>query len=354
MALLFVDSFDHYVTADLLEKWTTVGGTNGSATISPTTGRRGSGAFRVNTSGLSSADQRYVTRVLSPGDATATLGFALNPASLAFVGTAGVAIASIRDGTSPQITLRLSAAGILSVVRGSSSGTVLGPASSAIAVGAFTFVELKVKIDPTVGTVDLRLNGLPVLSLTSQNTRSTANSSWSAVYLFQPEVVSSTFNSANVNIDYDDLYVGDGTGAAPHNGFLGDVRIDALRPTGAGASTGWTPSAGANWDAVNDAAPDDDATYVTAAAAGLTDTYVVQDLPVAAAPLGVQVCLSAKKTDAGACTIAPVVVGVAGPAQAPGTAYAYLRQVYPTNPATGLAWTEAGFNAAEFGVTRVT
>ena len=25
MALLFMDSFDHYVTADLLEKWTTAG-----------------------------------------------------------------------------------------------------------------------------------------------------------------------------------------------------------------------------------------------------------------------------------------------------------------------------------------
>jgi len=53
-----------------------------------------------------------------------------------------------------------------------------------------------------------------------------------------------------------------------------------LRPNGAGASTGWTKSGtgGANWDRVDEATSDADATYVRASLPGATDLYALGDL----------------------------------------------------------------------------
>jgi hypothetical protein len=160
-----------------------------------------------------------------------------------------------------------------------------------------------------------------------------------------------------VTITFDDFYVLDGTGPAPLNGFLGDCRVDVRLPTAAGATTGWTPSAGANWAAVDDAAPNADTDYVSAATSPLTDTYTIQDAPVPGALLyGVQLCASLKKSDAGTCSVAPVVrhsgVDYPGTAVNPGTAYAFAVVPYGTNPGTGAPWTEADFNAAEFGIKR--
>jgi len=108
---------------------------------------------------------------------------------------------------------------------------------------------------------------------------------------------------------------------------------------------------------VDEIPPNDDTDFTTAASAGLTDTFVVQDAPVANAIIyGVQHCLNAKKSDAGVASIAPVIrpsgVDFVGADLAPGTAYSYLLQIAATNPATGAQWTEAQFNAAEFGVRR--
>jgi hypothetical protein len=150
----------------------------------------------------------------------------------------------------------------------------------------------------------------------------------------------------------------DGSGAAPLNTFLGDCRVDARYPTAEGASSAWTPLSGTdNALMIDETAPDDDTTYNSTSTVGATDTHVVQDAPVPGAVLyGVQLCLSAKKSDAGACSLAPVVrhsgVDQVGTAFNPGTTYLYNVTPYGLNPGTGAAWTEAGFNAAEFGYRR--
>jgi hypothetical protein len=359
MALLFMDSFDHYTTADLLDKWSATtllsGGTIG---INSGTGRRGSNSLRIGSGGTTSA-ACAVRRVLAGGDATAILGFAfLLPAGS--MGTAGVTIAAVHDGGTTQVTLRLNADYTLSVLRGpnAASPTILGTSTAAVSAASFVYIEWKTLIHPSVGTVDVRVNGAPVLALTAQNTRISAVSQWTGCTLGTPENLSSSWLPTVHTADFDDLYVLDGTGAAPWNTFLGDVRVDARLPTGAGATTGWTPLAGANWDAVNDTAPDDDTTYTSTSTVGVTDTFVTQDAPVVGATIyGVQHCLNLKKMDAGACTVAPVIrhsgVDYPGAAISPGTTYAYGLAIAAVNPGTGATWVEADFNAAEFGYKRV-
>lgn len=362
MALLFMDSFDHYVTADLLDKWTASGITSAGSstiTIAPAAGRRASGGLRLGLSGMPNNGVIYAHKTVVATDPTCVSGFAYGHGYAGANVNNGWAIAGIRDGAGPQISLCLNANNTLAVKRGDHQGTVLGNTAVALGAGIYTFVELKVLIHPSAGTVEVRFNGAAVLGpLTGLNTRATANSAWTTlVFGTQPALSFNVVGGGSGNMDYDDVYLLDGAGAAPWNTFLGDCRVDARYPTAAGATTGWTPSTGANWSCVDETAPNDDTDYTAAAAAGLTDTFVVQDAPVAGAAIyGVQHCLNAKKTDAGAASIAAVIrhggVDYVGANQNPGTTYAELLAIAATNPGTAAAWTEAGFNAAEFGYKR--
>jgi hypothetical protein len=333
MALLFLDSFDHYVTADAGEKWTGIGGA-----IVAGAGRRSTAAWRSVSSGQSAA------KTLAPGDTTCLLGVAMKVPAYT-VGN----LVQVRSAATAQITVTLNATGFFEVRRGTSTGTLLGTASASISAGVFIYLELKTRIDPTTGTVTLRVNETLLLSVPSANTASTGVAGWDGVALG---------GTGSGNYDYDDLYVLDGTGAAPLNDLLGDCRVDARYPTAEGASSAWTPLSGTNNALmVDETAPDDDTTYNSTPTVGATDTHVVQDAPVPGAALyGVQLCLSHKKSDAGTCSLAPVVrhgtTDYPGTAFNPGTTYVYQVIPYGLNPGTAAAWTEADFNAAEFGYKR--
>lgn len=330
MALLFMDSFDHYASGDVLEKYSAASGVSISLN-----GRRGTSAATI-------AHLGSITRSLAPASTTAIVGVALDPAGLSVSPRI-----DILSSATVQASVAFTTAGYAVAQRGTS--TVLGTATTLpITAGTFAYVEIKVVVHPSAGSFVIRINGVEVLNLTSVNTAATGAAAWDAVSL------GGTFN----NPKYDDLYVLDGSGAAPLNTFLGDCRVDPRYPTGAGATTGWTPSTAPNWSCVDDAAPNDDTDYVSAAAAsGVKDTYAVQDAPVAGGTLyGVQLLWNIKKLDSGTCSVAPVVrhsgTDQIGTAQDPGLTYAYGRQAYGTNPGTGAAWVEADFNAAEFGVSR--
>jgi hypothetical protein len=153
---------------------------------------------------------------------------------------------------------------------------------------------------------------------------------------------------------YDDFYVCDNSGSAPNNTFLGDVRVQTLLPTGAGASTQWTPSVGNNWDNVNDA-PYSAATYNSANAAGLRDTYAMSDVNSATDTIfGVQANLLALKTDSGSANVKHVVrsggTDYSGADRVLSTSLASYVAVREVDPATSVAWDNAGINAVEFGM----
>jgi len=194
----------------------------------------------------------------------------------------------------------------------------------------------------------VRVNGVNILSGAGVDTQNTANA---AADRF---VVDGFGITAAGGQCYDDLYVCDGTGSS-NNNFLGDVRIDAKFPTGAGNSTQFTPSAGSNFQCVDDNPPNDDIDHVESANVGDKDTYAFGTL-VSHTPLsifGVQVNMHAKKDDAGARSIASVVRSggsdTDGAAQPLGTTYANLRQMVEQDPNTAAPWTKVNLNASEFG-----
>ena len=136
MALLFVESFDHFLTADVLKKWKVTGqsGSGASATINAAAGRHGSSGFRFVTGTAASGNTAgYLGRSVAPGDATACIGFAFQLSAVR-AGSIGHQLASIRDAGTAQLTLRLNANATLSVVPGIAKWYGVGDDQHSVAV----------------------------------------------------------------------------------------------------------------------------------------------------------------------------------------------------------------------------
>ena len=344
MTLLFADSFDHYTAMPNVKGWVpSVLGPSGNATI---------GAFgRNGTNGLRCGDFRSGnSQPLPTQPTTLTVGAAVKVGQLP---GASVILMALSDAGTPQVELRVDLSGRLIVTN---NGTVRGQSAIAtIVAGQYAYIELQAKIDNAAGTAVVKLNGNTLLNLAGIKTQTSANA-W-ATHLTLCGV---NLGIVNGPIDFDDLYVTD-TNGVRNQGFLGDVRIQAVLPTGAGNYTQWDGLTGAatHWQAQNQNPPDDDATYVSDSLAvpGHLDSYAMGDVtPTSGTVAAVQVSAWARKDDAGVRTLATMVrsaaVDAVGGNVNLGNTYNYVTQVYETDPG-GAAWTIASVNGAEAGVKAV-
>jgi hypothetical protein len=363
MALLWFDSFDHYVAADMGQKWSPVagGGTgNGVLTIGATSGRRSTQGLRLI--GVpNSGNSGFVQRTFTPSGNTCIVGVASKwvsgvNAAYALPGSESPCVIGIRLNGATQCWLYLNVgSGLLELYRGS---TQLQVASAGMSIGSYPFIEIMAVIATgTAGSVQVRINNTLVMDVSGINTANSGTAGWNQIKLGQ---MASTPGSsgANMELAFDDCYVCDGSGAAPWNTFLGDCSAVASYPTAEGAASDWTPLSGTdNALMVKEATADGDTSYVSTITPGATDVYVTPDTAPGATLLGVQVSLQLKKEDAGSCVVNAVArVGTTNyplPVPNPGTAYAIGSAVFTVNPATGLPWTEAEYNAAQFGFARV-
>ena len=335
MALLFVDSFDHVGTllAGLAAKWDLISGT---PLISSTTVRTGTGALQLGVT----AD---ITKQITPPGDVFILGWGFRMAGISTT----TEIVRFLESSTVHLALIFDASGFLVVKRGS---TVLATATShAFLLNTWYYIEVKVVVHDTTGSVAVRVDGVPVTfnaSLTGIDTRNAGTAgivdrvrfAGSAAYYF-----------------YDDLYICDDAGSV-NNDFLGICKIERLLPsTGNGDHVDFTCSTGTDHGAlVDENPPTDDTDYVSSDTAGHQDCYHYPSLALTGSILGVQTNLYARKTDAGARTVAAIVrsggTTYPGAALAPLTTYRYLTEVQAVNPATGLAWTAAEIAGLQVGM----
>lgn len=353
MALLYIDSFDHYdedryddPKGHLLAKWTS----EFLATeIAVGLGRCGTNALKLGGFCDLLKGIPFVGNV-------GTIGFAYMQRSHYTLANSVIAVSSIY-GTLGNWHLYLGhsvADGSLYIKNNVSGGVILGQTTpDLIRQDRWYFIEWQFQIQSAGGWVVVRVNGVDVLNLQNVQTADPAKT---------PDLRAIHFSSgSNEEFLVDDLYVLDATGPAPWNTFLGDCRVEYLRPSAAGSWQDFevVGNKATHWEAVDDGRkPDDDASYIKAIGApGAVDTqrYTPTGLP-SGSIFGVQVNILAKKADSGPRRIAPVYRDPGGtqhigPDQAPseGT-YRFHIQTYQQNPVSGAPWTITDVNFGEFGV----
>lgn len=339
MAILFFDSFDHYDAAHRLLKWTADMVSAGVANIGEAgTGRNGTSGLTI--SRWDCALRKSVATQIGTGGIAFGYRCSLLPPTT-------IPIAALLDGTNTQLTLMLSSTGALSVQRGS---TVLGAASALLNATVFHHIELAATIHDSTGTVDLWLDSILVLSLSGIDTQNTGNAYFDGFCLGAAYTLG---YAESPTLRYDDAILWDDSGA--NNGPVGDCRVEAFLPSGAGATTGMDPTGAAtNWEAVSEAPPDDDTSYVSTATATTFDTYALPAPSTSAGTvLAVQSVLTARKDDAGAHTVAPVYrsggTNYDGPDLPLTTSFAMLMDVAEEDPDAAAAWTIASLAAVEVG-----
>lgn len=340
MTLLFMDSFDHYDT--LLDKWLSETGTN---SISAGNGRRGSDALYYG------PGEGYVISRAFPATDVLTVGFAFYIPDWTGMDANRLHYIPhfLSSGGTREISLQIDfATKVLKVKRGmtiANTGTLLASGTIPISVATWYYIEIQVYIHDANGTVEVKINGVTDINFGPGDTLHVS-----------ADITNVGFGGWTSCPDYyiDDLYILDDAGA-DNNDFLGDSRVDPLFADGAGASTDMTPSAGANWQCVDENPPDDDATYVSENNVGDHDTYTYDDIPVlAGAVFGIQQNLFARKDDAGARSIKGMIRS--GGADYEGTdvhalsdSYLYFLEIFEQDPDTAVAWLLAGIDAGEFG-----
>lgn len=244
--------------------------------------------------------------------------------------------------------LRMDQDGTLTVVRHDTinSTQVLATASNAFTVDEWNFVELKIKFSITAGSFEVRVNGVSVASGSSVRTTSTSEERPSQLRF-------GTINGST--LDVDDFYVLNDQGTI-NNDFLGDIRVQRLRPNGVGSNEEFSRNSGtSNWGQLNETSEDDETTYVESNRLLFRDLYHYEDLPAAVDGIfGVIAKPVLRKNDAGTRTYVLMCSsdGVLGRTETLYPAGSYVRQakIFETDPATGTFWTETSINSAQFGV----
>ncbi len=269
---------------------------------------------------------------------TFVVGFAWKPGSPASY--INEVILQILGGTTIQGVLELMPTGHIIYNRGPS--TVLGTTSEALPMGTWTYIELKVYIANSIGTVDIHFNGVSVMSLTGVDTMPSTRATTSEVQLHCVRYYA-----------WDNIYMCNDDGGPPS--MLGPIAIEQLDPTGDDTHN-WTPSTGSTGYEVVDNPEIEDTTYVSSSTISTVELWSYSNLSeIDGGIIGVQqhtragtdavgareldiLCESSTTTDS-----TPLGLGT-------DTGFDVLEVIYEEDPHTSSAWTVSNLNAANFGI----
>jgi hypothetical protein len=346
MALLFLDSCDLYATREqIARRWESNATSLSYLNVSATAGRWGGRAIQL----VSTGTGRIIRHI--PPRQTVILAFAArftrtdNPVNQAFI--------TLYDPTYTQVVIAIDfLAGRYRCYRGWFDTEIAQSAVdfAAVAKEQYHWFELKVTIDATGGSVELRRNGAVLLTF-SGNTKGAPTGDVTRVQLRSMNVSSSN----RVDVWLDDIVIADDLGGQ-NDDFLGDLRISTLVPVADTGQKDWSPSSGSsNFSRVAEIPPDDDTSYVSGATPGDRDLYAMT--PVGMTPLsikGLQQTVLARKDNAGDRALSFVLKSgtevAVGPATLLGTSYAFTETMHETDPATGAACTPAAVDAVQAGM----
>lgn len=261
--------------------------------------------------------------------------------------TGGILVDFISPNGTANLNLFLTAGTQLAIRRGT---TVLGTGASVLVQDREYYVQFHFTINDTTGVVDLRLDGAVQLALTGQDTRNDAGANGDKCDRID-------FNDDSGCDYFADWIINDTTGTA-NVSYPNNLGIEALMPTAAGDNTGLTPSAGSNWQNVDERPPNDVTDYNSHATNNIYDLYNIPSTQWTSVS-AVALALRAAANDAGAKSVAHRVKAdtngdatadteYTGSDLALSTTWAYFIKYYDQQP-DSTNWTPAKVNALQPG-----
>jgi hypothetical protein len=246
-----------------------------------------------------------------------------------------------------HLTILKNSSGFLELRRGTNSGTVLATGTTNIPDAVWTQLQVRATIADSGGICQVRINGSTTneIDYTGDTKNAGTNTTIDQV----------RFNTASTSHFVTDIVILNTSGSV-NNTWPGDVRVQSLTPSGNGNSS---QGVGSDSDSTNnyqlvDEQPYSSTDYVGVTTNGNGDTYAMSDLVAGTSTVkGIQVNLSAAKSDAGAKSIKRRIrssgTDYAGSAVTLSTSYVTYSEVLEQDPATSAAWTTSGVNAIEAG-----
>jgi len=259
-------------------------------------------------------------------------------------------------GENPQFTFETNSDGTLDFQRG--SATILGTSTFAFSTNTKYYIEIKVVIaDGTGGSMEMKVADLSsdedaatttewtVTGVDTKNTTSAFEANWDWLQIW----------AWNATTTFDDIYICDGSGT-DNNDFLGNLYVESVIPNGAGTTTDFTPSAGSNYQNVDDTGlSDDDTTYNEATADGDIDLYDMTALSTSGDIFAVQVQAEVRVTEGDMRKVkllarSGTTTGESGQLSTMNDTYGGREYVFENNPDTSLPWTQSEVDAMECGI----
>lgn len=368
MSERYQNSFDYFSTAQITMEFVQIAATpNLSPVISSGNGHLGTNCIRWSTANIADVGKSVYADCPDASGDTFIMGFWFRHGGAGFTCMAGgtsddpnqrlvtsganaetSGILYIREGTITHVWFQLGTDGKIRAYRGS---TLLGTTTWSLQQDVASFIEFKVKINNSTGTVEVRKDRIAGMSLTSQDTQNGGTTAWNG-FAFGHIAVGSN-PSGTVVWDYDAMYALDGSGSI-RNDFLGPVRIDYLAPDAVGNSSQWTRSTGANqWATVDETPANGDTDYNSSGVVSDKDTLNFPSVPTSATIFAVRAIVQARKEDAGTTEIKHVTrissTDYVGAAKSPASSYSFLWHIWEQKPSDTTDWVAADVDAAEFG-----
>lgn len=400
--ILFTDSFDNYADADIEDMYTQYYDDSG---FDPPTigayGRRGTNGMRFASTGfIDENNPAALSLVLSTAAYTQTedtvgIGIACQFTGASFgalntynqqttiasvspvistsngSGSGGNPISCLfyfRQNALTQVAIGLNRDGTLSAFRGSGIDTlgdlekvaeVLGTTAQALQVNTYNYIECKVKISTTVGTVEIRVNGDVWMALTGLNTQPVTTQPYTNEIVIGHLI---QLDTNALSMDVDDYVIWNTDASDPVNttvDFLGDVELIYLPPT-EDVLRGWTPLTGTDHFAmVDEIPPDGDASYNFTSTINAIDTFLCDTATLDSVDILAMTVLYDRRRTTGGNTSTCPVWRVAGTnylrdAQGDPTTYAYWWGTWTKNPATLGTITVGALAGSSVGYKKVT
>lgn len=293
---------------------------------------------------LSNVATGYCTRQFTPTNEV-VIGFAVNlrePIGNCIL-PGGDQILTLRDGIGAhQAMLRVTNTGIVRITP-AGSNTAYIQSTRPLLQNTWHYIEFAFKADDTAGEVKLSIDGEPQTPFVGDTRLPGTDGNLSQIGFGTEQV-----NNA-VGVHWiDDLYV-----VVDSLTLLGESRIQLLEPN-INSAVQFTPSAGVNYENVDDASVDGDGSYNFSNSVGDKDLFGFTDITVTPSVIhAVGLVMAARKEDSGTRTIKQLVksgvVTGAGDDYNLTVEYTWNRAIFNKNPATDAAWTKPEVNAMTAG-----